>query len=80
MSLDIDTITIPALRPVGECCAGDPDPGPQQHARGGHRGPPCRDVVSCPGGEWLCTLPAGHFGAHVAGDGHTAVAVWTALD
>jgi hypothetical protein len=78
MRLDIDTVEIPALRPVCECRAGDPDPGPEQHARGGLRGVPCGDVVSYPGAQWLCTLPAGHCGAHIAGDGHTAVAVWTA--
>jgi hypothetical protein len=40
MTLDIDTVEIPALRPVCECRAGDPDPGPEQHARGGLRGVP----------------------------------------
>ena len=50
---------------------GDPDPTPD-YPEGGFCG-----AVKPGGGSQTCTWPAGHEGAHVAGNGTIAVEVWS---
>lgn len=44
----------------------------------GHAERPCNEAYrDGQAGDWICTLPAGHDGEHVASDGLRIMATWT---